>query len=241
MPVSISRELLNSWKIVWRSVRLPWSSDKHYLWDSGHKWQKPRHMFICFPSLPQMHTKREGPCDLKIQFANVQSLLVINSPLKMCRACTFKCKCLTGLRAGESDLSTRLQAHTDWHLHHWTAVPMSWPARASCHHTRTRSTDWGRRGCAFSEEPGRLYRIAQNFSKGGLMTKQRTWALASSHLVLSCLSHLLASVSSGSHHILAASASSSVTRDQQHRPWRAIRAIKSDNEYGVLSTVLSTE
>lgn len=73
------------------------------------------------------------------------------------------------------------------------------------------------------------------------MTKQRTWALASSHLVLSCLSHLLASVPSGSHHILAASASSSVMGDQQHLPWRAIRAIKSDNECGVLSTVLSTE
>lgn len=154
MPVSISRELLNSWKIVWRSVRLPWSSDKHYLWDSGHKWQKPRHMFICFPSLPQMHTKREGPCDLKIQFANVKSLLVINSPLKMCRACTFKCKCLTGLRAGESNLSTRLQAHTDWHLHHWTAVTMSWPVRASCHHTRTRSTHWGQRDVHFLRSQG---------------------------------------------------------------------------------------
>lgn len=98
------------------------------------------HMFS-IPT-PNAH-KKEGPCDLKIRFANVQSLLVINSPLKMCRACTFKCKCLIGLRAGESNLSTRLRAHTDWHPHYRAAAPTSRAARASCHHTRPRSTHWG--------------------------------------------------------------------------------------------------
>ena len=117
----MSQGIFSFWDSIFCSRRVPWNT-------YSTRMLKPtcfHFLFICFPSLPQMHTKREGPCDLKIQFANVQSLLVINSPLKMCRACTFKCKCLTGLRAGESDLSTRLQAHTDWHLHHWTAVPMS--------------------------------------------------------------------------------------------------------------------
>lgn len=106
-----------------------------------------RNQVICFPSLPQSHTKREGPCDLKIQFANVQSLLVINSPLKMSRAGTFKCKCLTGLQAGKSHISARLQAHSGWHTHHQAALPTSWPA--SCHHTRTGSTYWGQEDVHF--------------------------------------------------------------------------------------------
>lgn len=237
--MSISRELLGSWKIVWRSVRLPWSSDKHYIWDSGHNWQKPRHMFICFPSLPQTHTEREGPYDLKIRFANVQSLLVINSPLKMCRACTFKCKCLIGLRAGESNLSTRLRAHTDWHPHYRAAAPTSRAARASCHHTRPRSTHWGWGDVHFLRSQGGFIELHRTPPREGWW--QRTWALASSHLVLSGLSHLLASVPSGNHHILAASASSSVMGDQQHLPWGAIRAVNSDNGCGGLSTVPGTE
>lgn len=112
-----------------------------------------RHMFICFPSLPQTHTKREGPCDLKIQFANIQSLLVINSPLKMCRACAFKHKCLTGLQAGESNLSTRLQAHRLA-----PSLPGSCPHELSCqglvppHQDKVHTLGVG--GCAFPEEPG---------------------------------------------------------------------------------------
>lgn len=96
-----------------------------------------RNQNICFPSLPLSHKKREGPYDLKIHFTNVQSLLVIKSPLKMCRAYTFKCKCLKGLQTGE--------IHTTWLQAPLATRPLSPQAdlmRAPCPHARTGAVYW---------------------------------------------------------------------------------------------------
>ena len=55
------------------------------------------------------------------------------------------------------------------------SLPGSCPHEPSCqglmppHQAKVHTLGVG--GCAFPEEPGRLYRIAQNSSKGGLVTK----------------------------------------------------------------------
>ena len=122
------------------------------------------------------------------------------------------------------------------------SLPGSRPHELSCqglmppHQDKVHTLGVG--GCAFPEEPG-FIELHRAPPREGWW--QRTRASASSHMVLSCLSHLLASVPSGSHHVLAASASSSVMGDQQHLPWRAIRVVKSDKEYGGLNTVPGTE
>lgn len=151
-----------------------------------------------FHPYPPSH-KREGPCDLKTQFANVQSLLVIKSPLKMCRACTFKCKYLKGLQTGERNTSARLPGR----------CPTSCPHEALCHHARTEAIPW-LEGCASPEEPrGSVQAHGTPWIEGSWSPTTKPMGFGIT-LVPSWPYHSLAAGPSGSLHILSASASSAV-------------------------------
>lgn len=152
--------------------------------------------------------------------------------------CTFKCKCLTGLQIGENHISARLQTHSGWHPHYQAAVPTSWPdvpPHQDQVHTLGRGMcrSWGAKG---------LFRSTQDPSERKLMEScnqahrlwNHTWFCPSPATQLPWCPWEVTNIPS-------VSASSSVTGEQQHLPWMVIRAAKSDNGCGVLSTVPGTQ